>query len=257
MRKRILVVDVGGNNVKVSMAGRKEPLKIPSGSKLTPARMAAEVGKKAAGWKYDAVTIGYPGSIKDGHPANEPHNLGRGWVRFDYGKAFKKPVRMVNDAAMQALGSYEGGRMLFLGLGTGLGSALVAAGVLMPLELAHLPYRKGRTYEDYVGERGLKRMGTAKWTRHVARVVALLKHALQADDVVLGGGQTRRLKALPPGVRLGSNTNAVTGGLRLWDEERHPQRRRPAASRAPKQEAEPSPPSDEASSGEPGAPPTD
>jgi len=257
MKKRVLVVDVGGNNVKLSMAGHKEPLKIPSGPKLTPAKMAAEVAKAVAGWKYDAVTIGYPGATKNGRPAREPHNLGGGWVRFDYGKAFKKPVRLVNDAALQALGSYEGGRMLFLGLGTGLGSALVADGVLMPLELAHLPYRKGRTYEDYVGERGLKRMGAAKWTRHVARVVALLKHALQADHVVLGGGQTRKLEALPPGARVGSNTNALTGGIRLWDEAAAPPRRRPPLARSRKAGTKPASSSDAAAPGEPDTPPTD
>jgi polyphosphate glucokinase len=224
--KKILVVDVGGNNVKVAMAGHKQPLKIPSGSEMTAARMAAEVTKAVARWKYDAVTIGFPGAVKDGRPAHEPRNLGGGWMRFDYHKAFRKPVKLVNDAAMQALGSYHGGRMLFLGLGTGLGSALVAEGLLMPLELAHMPYRGGRTYEDYVGERGLLRLGKRKWTRHVHKVVAVLKHGLQADYVVLGGGQTKRLKKLPPGVRVGSNQNAIEGGLRLWAEPKHSHRSR-------------------------------
>jgi polyphosphate glucokinase len=221
--KRILVIDVGGTHVKVGTAER-ELLKIPSGQTMTAARMAAEVREAVAGWPYDAVSIGYPGSIKRGKPASEPHNLGGGWVRFDYQKAFGVPVKIVNDAAMQALGAYAGGRMLFLGLGTGLGSALIAEGVLMPLELAHLPYRRGRTYEDYVGVRGLIRLGRSKWTRHVHAVVALLKAGLQADEVVLGGGQTRKLKALPPGVRVSGNESAIRGGLRLWSAS--PDRRR-------------------------------
>jgi polyphosphate glucokinase len=250
MKKRILIVDVGGNNVKVSLAGRKEPLKIPSGPELTAARMAAAVRKAVARWKYDAVSIGYPGAVKNGRPAHEPRNLGGGWMRFDYRKAFGKPVKIVNDAAMQALGSYEKGRMLFLGLGTGLGSALVAEGVLMPLELAHLPYRKGRSYEDYVGERGLKRLGPSRWTRHVGKVVALLRQGLQADYVVLGGGQTRKLEQLPPNVRVGNNAHAVTGGLRLWDEPRHSRqrrRRRPVVAHSePTAQAQPTPASAEA-----------
>lgn len=217
----VLVIDVGGNNVKVSM-GRKAPLKIPSGKKMTAARMAAAVLKAIDGWKYDVVSIGIPGSVKNGRPSHEPHNLSPGWMRFNYEKAFRKPVRIVNDAAMQALGAYEGGRMLFLGLGTGLGSALVADGVLMPLELAHLPYRRGRTYEDYVGQRGLDRMGRRKWTRHVLNVVALLAAGLQADYVVLGGGQTRKLTRLPRGVRVGTNQHAILGGLKLWDARAHP-----------------------------------
>jgi polyphosphate glucokinase len=214
--KRILVIDVGGTNVKVGTARRREPLKIPSGEAMTAARMASEVRKAVADWTYDAVSIGYPGPVRDGKPVREPHNLAGGWVRFNYLKAFGVPVKVVNDAAMQALGAYSGGRMLFLGLGTGLGSALVAEGVLIPLELAHLPYRRGRTYEDYVGVRGLVRLGRRKWTDHVHAVVALLTAGLQADEVVLGGGQTKKLKALPPGVRVSSNESAIRGGLRLW-----------------------------------------
>jgi predicted NBD/HSP70 family sugar kinase len=215
--KRILVIDVGGTNVKVGTAGRRQPLKIPSGKMMTAAHMAAEVRKATEGWKYDAVSIGYPGAVKGGRPAHEPHNLGGGWTRFDYAHAFGVPTKIVNDAAMQALGAYAGGRMLFLGLGTGLGSALVAEGLLMPLELAHLPYRRGRTYEDYIGVRGLNRLGRKKWTRHVHKVVELLRHALQADYLVLGGGQTKKLKTLPPGVRVSTNQSAIRGGLRLWD----------------------------------------
>ena len=214
---RILVVDVGGTNIKIGTSGRRELLKIPSGKLMTAAKMAAAVRTAVDGWSYDAVSIGYPGPVRNGRPAQEPHNLGGGWVRYDFSKAFGAPVKIVNDAAMQALGAYAGGRMLFLGLGTGLGSALVAEAVLMPLELAHLPYRGGRTYEDYVGVRGLRRLGPRKWTRHVHAVIALLKAGLQADDVVLGGGQTKKLKTLPRGVRVGGNRDAILGGLRLWD----------------------------------------
>jgi polyphosphate glucokinase len=215
--KRILIVDVGGTNVKVCIPGHKTPLKIPSGKSMTAARMAAEVRKATEGWKYDVVSIGYPGAVKHGRPAHEPHNLGGGWMRFNYEKAFGAPVKIINDAAMQALGAYAGGSMLFLGLGTGLGSALVAEGVVMPLELAHLPYRRGRTYEDYVGARGLVRLGRRKWTHHVHLVVEILKAGLQADYVVLGGGQTKKLKTMPPGVRISGNQNAIRGGQRLWD----------------------------------------
>ena len=224
--KRILVIDVGGTNIKVSMAGRREPVKVPSGKTMTASRMAAEVRKIVADWAYEVVSIGYPGAVKQGKPAHEPHNLSGGWMRFNYGKAFGAPVKIVNDAAMQALGAYAGGRMLFLGLGTGLGSALVAEGVLMPLELAHLPYRGGRTYEDYVGKRGMDKLGRKKWTRHVHEVVALLKAGLQADYVVLGGGQTKKLKTLPRGVRTSDNQCAILGGLRLWDPPAQRQRRR-------------------------------
>jgi polyphosphate glucokinase len=215
--RRILVIDVGGTNVKVGTAGRRKSLKVPSGPTMTAARMATAVRKAVAGWKYDAVSIGYPGPVKRGKPAREPHNLRGGWVRFDYEKAFGTPVKIVNDGAMQALGAHNGGCMLFLGLGTGLGSALVVEGILVPLELAHLPYRRGRSYEDYVGARGLERLGRKKWTRHVHAVVALLRAGLHADDVVLGGGQTKRLKTLPPGVRVSDNQCAIRGGLRLWD----------------------------------------
>ncbi len=225
--KKVLVIDVGGTNVKVSGTGRKEPLKIPSGPEMNAARMAEAVKKAVAGWKYDVVSIGYPGPVTNGKPALEPRNLAPGWVRFDYEKAFGKPVKIVNDAAMQALGSYQGGRMLFLGLGTGLGSALVANGTLEPLELAHLPYRNNRTYEDYAGMRGLKRLGRKKWTDHVAKIVALLKQGLQVDYVVLGGGQTKKLKKLPPRVKVGDNANAILGGLRLWEEKPEHRRSRP------------------------------
>lgn len=213
---RILVLDVGGTHVKVLATGRKQGIKFPSGPKMTPMKMVAAVRAATAGWKYDAVSIGYPGVVVHGRPLCEPRHLGSGWVGFDYRKAFGRPVKIVNDAAMQALGSYQGGRLLFLGLGTGLGSALIVENVLEPMELAHLPYKKGRTYEDYVGLAGLERLGKRKWRRQVNEVVQQLKHAVQADYVVLGGGNARLLKTLPPGTRLGSNANARQGGYRLW-----------------------------------------
>ena len=213
---KVLVIDVGGTHVKLLATGRRTRVEIPSGLTLTAAKMVREVKKAAADWDYSAVSIGYPGPVLHNRPLTEPHNLGRGWVAFDFPKAFRHPVKMINDAAMQALGSYQGRRMLFLGLGTGLGSALIVDGVLEPMELAHLPYKNGRTYEDYVGLRGLKRLGKKKWRRHVADVVNQLKTALEADYVVLGGGNARLLKKLPPGARLGDNNNAFRGGFRLW-----------------------------------------
>ncbi len=212
---KILVVDVGGSHVKVLASGQREPRKFASGPTMTPRQMVAGVEKLTRGWKYDVVSIGYPGLVVHGRPVAEPHNLGRGWVRFDYRAAFGRPVRIINDAAMQALGSYEGGKMLFLGLGTGLGSALVVDGVVEPMELGHLPYKKG-TYEDYVGQRGLDKRGKKKWRRHVADVVAGFVAALEPDDVVLGGGNVGKLKELPPGCRAGDNANAFVGGFRLW-----------------------------------------
>jgi polyphosphate glucokinase len=214
----VLVIDVGGTNVKIHAGKQKEPVKIPSGPKMSARQMVAAVRKAAADWKYTSVSIGYPGPVLHDKPVTEPHNLGSGWVRFDYQKAFGCPVQLVNDAAMQALGSYEGGRMLFLGLGTGLGSAMIVDGQLEPMELAHLPYKKGSTYEDYVGLRGLKRLGKKKWRRNVAEVIDQLKKAMAADYVVLGGGNVKLLKKLPPDTRLGSNMNAFVGGARLWQE---------------------------------------
>jgi polyphosphate glucokinase len=216
---KVLVIDVGGSHVKVHASGRKGEVKIVSGPRMTAALMVKDVLAATKDWDYSAVSIGYPGSVLHGLPLAEPHNLGPGWVKFNFEKAFGCPVRLVNDAAMQALGSYEGGRMLFLGLGTGLGSALIVDGVIEPMELAHLPYKKGRTYEDYVGERGLERLGKKKWRRHVFDVVERLKSALEADYVVIGGGNARLLKALPPGARLGDNENAFRGGFRLWQQD--------------------------------------
>ena len=218
---RILVIDVGGTHVKVQATGRRQRVKFPSGPKMTPAKMIAAVRTATAGWKYDAVSIGYPGVVVHGRPLGEPHNLGRGWVGFDFKRAFgRRPVKMINDAAMQALASYQGKRMLFLGLGTGLGSALIVDGVLVPMELAHLPYKNGCTYEDYLGLAGLRRWGKRKWRRHVNEIVGLLQTALEADYVVLGGGNARLLKRLPAGVRRGDNAKAFRGGYRLWSKTR-------------------------------------
>jgi polyphosphate glucokinase len=216
--KKILVIDVGGTNVKVLVTGQKEPVKIPSGPKMTARKMVKDVRKVAAGWDYSAVSIGYPGPVIHGRPLCEPHNLGSGWVGFDFQKAFGRPVKLLNDAAMQALGIYKGGRMLFLGLGTGLGSAMIVDGLLEPMEVAHLPYKKGHTFEDYLGVRGLERLGKKKLRRNVAEVVEQLKTALEADYVVLGGGNAKLLKELPPGARLGDNSTAFLGGFRLWEE---------------------------------------
>ncbi|HYR96176.1 MAG TPA: ROK family protein [Candidatus Binatus sp.] len=217
-RPKVLVVDVGGTHVKVLATGHRTPREIPSGPKMTAREMVKAVKRLVADWQYDVVSIGYPGVSVHGRPIAEPHNLGPGWVGFDFGRAFGRPVRIVNDAAMQALGSYRHGRMLFLGLGTGLGSAMIIEGVLEPMELAHLPYEKGRTYEDYVGRYGLERLGTKRWRRHVVDVTERLRAALEADDVVIGGGNAKRLKQLPDGARLGGNRNAFLGGFRLWDE---------------------------------------
>lgn len=212
----VLAVDIGGTNVKILVSGENEPRKFPSGPHLTPRAMVAGVKKLAQGWKYEVVSIGYPGMVIHNHPVAEPRNLGRGWIGFDYRAGFGKSVKIVNDAAMQALGSYKGGKMLFLGLGTGLGSTVIADGIVEPMELAHLPYRKG-TYEDYVGLRGLKKRGKKKWRSHVEKVVAQLTAALEPDDIVLGGGNVKKLKKLPPGCRRGNNANAFIGGFRLWE----------------------------------------
>jgi predicted NBD/HSP70 family sugar kinase len=225
MRKRatkVLVIDVGGTHVKVLVTGAKEPRKYPSGPTLTPPQMVAAVREIITDWEYDAVSIGYPGPVRRGKPVAEPKNLGPGWVGFDFAAEFGRPVRMLNDAAMQALGSYEGGRMLFLGLGTGLGSALIVEKVVVPLELAHLPYRKGRTIEDYVGKRGLDRLGRKKWQLRVEDVIDRLKAAFVVNKVVLGGGNIKKLTRVPPGTRLGDNSNAFVGGFRMWEDYLHP-----------------------------------
>ena len=212
----VLVIDVGGTHVKILATGQKEKREFPSGPRLTARAMASRVKKLASGWKYDAISIGYPGPVRHGRPAAEPHNLAPGWVMFDYRAAFKRPVKIINDAAMQALGSYKRGRMLFLGLGTGLGSSLIVNGMIEPMELAHLPYKKG-TFEDYVGLRGQVKRGKKKWRKDVTDVVERLIAAFEPDDVVLGGGNVKNLKKLPPGCRAGENANAFIGGLRLWE----------------------------------------
>ncbi|MGC4053001.1 MAG: ROK family protein [Paludibaculum sp.] len=214
----VLVVDIGGTNVKVLATGQPEPVKIPSGPELTPRQMVAAVKEAASGWKYGAVSIGYPGAVLHNLVAAEPHNLGRGWVGFDFHAAFGYPVKLVNDAAMQALGSYRGGKMLFLGLGTGLGSCLIVDGKVEAMELGHLPYRKA-TFEDYVGLRGLERHGAKKWRLHVRDVIARLMAALQPEEVVLGGGNAKKLNELPPLCRTGTNGDAFAGGFRLWEME--------------------------------------
>jgi len=213
----VLAVDVGGTHVKILATGQTTPRKIESGPEMTAKQMVAQVKKLAGNWKYEAVSVGYPGPVLRNRPVAEPHNLAPGWVGFNFEKAFGHPVKVVNDAAMQALGSYQGGKMLFLGLGTGLGSTLIDGGIVAPMELGHLPYRKA-TYEDYVGLRGLKRLGKKKWRRQVAKVVGCLTAALQPDEVVLGGGNVKLLKELPPKCRVGDNANAFLGGFRLWDE---------------------------------------
>jgi polyphosphate glucokinase len=214
--KRVLAIDVGGTHVKVRVFGRRETRECVSGPDMTPRQMVERVHKLAGDWTYEAVSIGYPGVVLHGKIVAEPHNLAPGWVGFDFRKAFGRPTRILNDAAMQAVGSYEGGRMLFLGLGTGLGSAMIVDGVVAPMELAHLPYKKGRTYEDYVGNRGFKRLGGKKWRRMVKDVVAQLSTVLEADYVVIGGGNAVKLKRLPKNARLGGNEFAFLGGFRVW-----------------------------------------
>lgn len=213
---KVLAIDVGGTHVKALATGQKESREIPSGPAMSARRMVSEVKRLVKDWKYDVVAMGYPGPVVHGRPLREPYNLGRGWVGFNFRKAFGCPIKIVNDAAMQALGSYQGGRMLFLGLGTGLGSAMIADGILEPMELAHLPFKK-KTYEDYLGLRGLERLGKKKWRRAVAEAVEQLRNAVEADYVVLGGGNAKKLKKLPPHTRLGDNRNAFSGGFRLWE----------------------------------------
>ena len=213
---KILVLDIGGTNLKIYATGHLEPIKVPSGPTFTPKKTVKAVKETTKGWDYSVVSIGYPGPVVHGKPVHNPANLGSGWVDFDFAKAFGCPVRIINDAAMQALGSYRGGRMLFLGLGTGFGSAMMVDGVVEPMELGHLPYRHGKTYEDYLGLRGLERMGKKRWREYVIRVVEELRTALNADYVVLGGGNAKKIKQLPPKTSLGNNANAFLGGYRLW-----------------------------------------
>jgi polyphosphate glucokinase len=214
---KILVIDVGGTNVKIKLSDGAEVRKIPSGPEMTAQLMVDAIKQHGADWEYEAVTIGYPGPVLGGSIRKEPHNLGKGWVGFDFGRALGKPVRLINDAAMQALGSYRGGRMLFLGLGTGLGNAMILDGVIAPMELGHLPYKKGLSFEEYVGIAGLKRLGKKKWQAAVFDVIARLQAALLPDYVVLGGGNAKKLDELPAGCQAGDNENAFLGGVRLWE----------------------------------------
>ena len=216
--RSVLVVDIGGSNVKTCVSGYKDIRKFESGPKMTPQMMIRQVRKLNEDLRYDVVSLGYPGLVMNGRIAAEPYNLARGWVDFDFKKAFTCPVHVMNDAAMQALGSYEGGRMLFLGLGTGMGSALIIDGVIAPMELAHLPFKSDGTYEDFVGERARKRLGSKKWRRAVKEVIELFRTALEVDYVVVGGGNANKLKKLPSYVRLGDNQFAFSGGFRVWSQ---------------------------------------
>jgi polyphosphate glucokinase len=218
---KILAIDIGGTHVKILANGRKQKREIVSGPKMTARQMVARVKKLAQGWAYDVVSVGFPGPVLHNRPVAEPRNLGSGWMGFDFASAFGLPARVVNDAAMQALGSYRGGRMLFLGLGTGLGSAMIVNGNLEPMELGHLPYKKG-TYEDYVGAKGLAHFGKKRWRKLVEDVVERLVAATEPEDIVIGGGNVVHLKKLPQGCRAGNNTNAFVGGFRMW--KRKPER---------------------------------
>jgi len=213
----VLVIDVGGTHVKILATGQEEKREFASGPTLTAQQMVSGVRQLATGWRYDVVSVGYPGPVLHNRPVADPNNLGRGWMGFDFKAAFGRPVKVANDAAMQALGSYRKGKMLFLGLGTGLGSTLIDDGVLEPMELGHLPYKKS-TYEDYVGIRGLERLGKKRWRKYVFDVVDRLAAALEPDDIVLGGGNAEKLKELPPRCRLGDNANAFKGGFLMWEE---------------------------------------
>jgi len=217
--RQILVLDVGGSHVKALVSEASERRAFESGPTLTPQQFVSQVREIADGWSYDVISIGYPGPVTHNKPIREPHNLGKGWISFNFAEAFGRPVKIVNDAALQALGSYTGGKMLFLGLGTGLGTAMIVDGIVEPMELAHLPYKKA-TYEDYVGNARLEKDGKKKWRRHVTDVIEKLVAALQPDDVVIGGGNVKKLGKMPPACRAGDNANAFTGGFRLWDEER-------------------------------------
>jgi len=213
---KVLSIDIGGTHVKILLSGEKEPRKAVSGHDFTPAQMVKDVVQLAQGWDFDVVSIGFPAPVHNNQPVAEPFNLGPGWVGFEYEKSFGKPVKMINDAAMQALGSYKGGKMLFLGLGTGLGSAVVNDNAVLPMELGHLPFKK-KTFEDYVGIRGLDKNGKNKWAKHVSETVELLSAAILPDYIVLGGGNVKKLKKLPPACIEGDNANAFVGGFRMWE----------------------------------------
>lgn len=213
---KVLVIDIGGTHIKLASTDHMVPLKIVSGPEMTAEMMAKQVMEACDGWEYDAITIGFPGPVEHDRPLAEPHNLGSGWTEFPYHSTFRRPLRFINDAAMQALGGYKGGKMLFLGIGTGLGTALISDGTVVPLELAHLPYRNNRTYEEYVGLAGLERRGKKRWRASVLDVIARLRGAFVVDYVVLGGGNAKLIKTLPKDVILGANSNAIAGGIALW-----------------------------------------
>ena len=231
----VLAIDIGGTNIKILATGQKEPRRFPSGEKMTPKQMVARVKRLAGDWQYDVVSIGYPGMVKEGRLVAEPTNLAPGWVGFDFERAFRRPVKLINDAAMQALGSYQGGVMLFLGLGTGLGSALVVNRTVVPMELGRLSYKDG-TIEDYLGRQGLKRLGRKTWERLLATVAMRLSAAIHLDDLVVGGGNAKKLTYLPTGCRVGSNANAFAGGFRMWKEEERRRAAAPARNAATKKE---------------------
>ncbi len=215
---KVLVIDIGGTNVKIAATDMRVPIKIPSGPTMDAQKMAKDVLAATEGWTYDCISIGYPGPVTHERPLAEPHNLAAGWIDFPYQRVFGKPIRFINDAAMQALGGYKGGRMLFLGTGTGLGTALIFDGVVIPLELAHLPYKKGRTYEEWIGLAGLERLGKKRWRRSVLDVMERLQAALVCDSVLLGGGNAKLMKNLPNHVMLGANSDAIDGGIKLWQD---------------------------------------
>ena len=215
-KKTVLVVDVGGTHIKLALSTSKERVKFASGPRFTPRGLMAAVAKATADWKYDLVSMGIPTPVVHNRPAREPQNLGKGWMKFDFEKAFGKPCRLINDAAMQALGSYEGGRMLFIGLGTGLGSALVLDDVVVPLELGELSYSPKYTYEDMLGREGRKRLGQDHWEKALHEIVARLRMAFVTDYITIGGGNAKRIEKLPDGARLGDNRFALLGGLRVW-----------------------------------------
>lgn len=213
---KILVIDIGGTNVKVKANNAEERRKIPSGDFMTPELLVEKVKENTQDWDYDYISIGFPSVVKNGQIVQEPVNIGKGWVGFDFEAAFEKPVRILNDAAMQALGSYQGGTLLFMGFGTGMGTAVIVDGKVLPTELAHLPYKKG-SYEEYVGVRGLEKIGLKKWQKHVLNIVDLFSKAIRPDDIVLGGGNSKYLTEIPEGCRLGNNKLAFEGGLRMWE----------------------------------------
>lgn len=216
--QKILAIDIGGSGVKVKVNTGDEVRRVESGPTMDPDKMVADVKELTHDWAFDVIAMGYPGPIQHGKITRDPHNLAPGWVQYDFAEAFGKPVKLINDAAMQAVGSYEGGRMLFLGLGTGLGSVLIVDGVVAPLELAHMPYKRGHTFEEYVGNAAFEELGKKKWRNEVAQVISILAAALLPDYVVLGGGNAKRLKEMPVYCRLGNNKHAFTGGFRLWSD---------------------------------------